>query len=150
MEVENATQAPTPGTAVTKEEAKSYEGSALMSSLDASAFRGLAARLNYLSLDRADLQYAAKEVSKKMSAPREADWAKLKRVARYLVGAPRLVQRFCWQELPAELHTFTDSDWAGDKETRKSTSGDAVTWGEHTLKTWSTTQHVIALSNGEA
>ena len=46
MEVENATPAPTPGTALTKEEAKAYEGSALMSSFDASAFRGLAARLN--------------------------------------------------------------------------------------------------------
>ena len=85
-----------------------------------------------------------------MAAPREADWARLKRVARYLVGAPRLIQKFGWQDLPAELHTFTDSDWAGDKETRKSTSGGAITWGSHTLKTWSTTQHIIALSSGEA
>ena len=150
MGVENATPAPTPGTTFTKEEAKAYEESALMSNPDASAFRGLAARLNYLGLDRADLQYAAKEVAKRMAAPREADWARLKRVARYLVGAPRLIQKFGWQDLPAELHTFTDSDWAGDKETRKSTSGGAITWGSHTLKTWSTTQHIIALSSGEA
>ena len=109
MEIENAAPAPSPGVTYTKEEAKAYEDSALMSKPDASAFLGLAARLNYLSLDRADLQYAAKEVAKKMAAPREADWAKLKRVARYLVGAPRLVQIFCWQDLPAELHTFTDS-----------------------------------------
>ena len=95
MEIENAAPAPTPGATYTKKEAKAYEDSALMSNPDASAFRGLAAKLNYLSLDRADLQYAAKEVAKKMAAPREADWAKLKRVARYLVGAPRLVQIFC-------------------------------------------------------
>ena len=88
-----------------------------------------------MSLDRADVQYAAKEVAKRMAAPREADWAKLKRVARYLAGAPRFVQRFCWQDFPAELHTFTDSDWAGNIETRKSTSGGAITWGNHTVKT---------------
>ena len=61
----------------------------------------------------ADLQYAAKEVAKKIAAPRQADWPKLKRVARYLVGAPRRVQLFSWQELPTKLHTFTDSDRAG-------------------------------------
>ena len=59
------------------------------------------------------------------------------------------MQTFCWQEFLVELHAFTDSDWAGDKETRKSTSGGAVTWGMHTLKTWTTTQQVIALSSGE-
>ena len=95
----------------------------------------MAARLNYLGFDRADLQYAPKEVAQKMAGPREADWAKLKRVARYLVGAPRLVQRFCLQDLPAKLNTFTDSDCAGDKETGKSTSGGAIAWGNHTLKT---------------
>ena len=85
-----------------------------------------------------------------MAQPREADWLKLKRVARYLVGAPTLHQVFEWQEAPTLLHTYTDSDWAGDRETRKSTTGGAVTWGRHTLKTWSTSQSVIALSSWEA
>ena len=48
-----------------------------------------------------------------------------------------------------ELHIYTDSDWAGDRETSKSTYGGAVTWGRHTLKTWATTQAMIALSSGE-
>ena len=132
IEMENVAPAPTLGVVYTKEEAKAYEDSALMSNSDASAFRGLAAMLICLLLDRADLQYAAKEVSKTMAAPREADWAKLKRVASYLVGALRLVQIFCWQVFPAELHTFMDSDWAGDKETKKSSSGGAITWCRHT------------------
>ena len=150
MGMEGAKPAVTPGTAETKEETKAYDKSPELSRRDAAVFRGLAARLNYLSLDRPDLQFSAKEVAKKMSKPREADWAKLKRVAKYLVGAPRLVQQFDWQDLPSNLHTYTDSDWAGDRESRKSTSGGAVTWGRHTLKTWATTQAVIALSSGEA
>ena len=58
-----------------------------------------------------------------------------KRVAKYLVGAARLVQHFEWQLAPVSLHTFTDSEWAGDRESRKSTSGGAISWGRHTLKT---------------
>ena len=76
--------------------------------------------------------------------------AEAERIARHLVGAPRLVQAFEWQDLPTELHKFTDSDWAGDSDTRKSTSGGAITWGWQTLKAWLPTQQVVALSSGEA
>ena len=43
-----------------------------------------------------------------------------------------------------------DSDWAGCKTTKKSTSGGVARWGRSTLKTWATTQSVVALSSGEA
>ena len=45
---------------------------------------------------------------------------------------------------------FTDSDWAGEVESRKSTSGGVMQLGSHVLKTWASTQSVIALSTGEA
>ena len=124
----------TPGAADTKEEAKAYKTSPELSKSDATAFRSLAARLNFLAIDRTDLQFAAKEIAKRMAGPKEANWRRLKEVARYLLGAPRLVQLFEWRALTAQLHTYTDSNWAGDQETRKSTSGSAVTWGQHTLR----------------
>ena len=43
-----------------------------------------------------------------------------------------------------------DSDWAGDKETRKSTSGGIIRLGSHCIKTWSVTQSSPALSSCEA
>ena len=55
-------------------------------------------------------------------------------MAKYLVGAPKLIQVFEWQEFQYRLHTYTDSDWGGDKETRRVTSGGAVPCGLHTLK----------------
>ena len=58
----------------------------------ATKFRGIIARLNYLSMDRPDIQYATREASKRMATPREADWRVLQRIGRYLVGVPRLVQ----------------------------------------------------------
>ena len=66
----------------------------------ATRFRGVVARLNDLSADRADLQYAVKEAAKRMATPRVPDVKLLKRIGRYLKGAPRVVQLFVWQNHP--------------------------------------------------
>ena len=60
---------------------------------EASEFRGVAARANYLALDRMDMQFTAKEICRDMAEPRKSSWEKLKRLARYLVEYPRLVWR---------------------------------------------------------
>ena len=53
--------------------------------------RGVAARSNYLSADRPDMQHAAKEVCRWMSTPTETALLALKRIGRYLEGHSRLV-----------------------------------------------------------
>ncbi len=113
------------------------------------AFRGSAARANYLSADRIDCQFAAKEVCRWMAAPTEQSWAALKRLCRYLVGLPRMVYVYRWQKVQS-VEVFTDTDWAGCPRTRKSTSGGCVLLGSHTIKSWSSTQTSVALSSGEA
>ena len=45
---------------------------------------------------------------------------------------------------------FYDSDWAGCKGSRWSTSGGAMMGGKHVLKTWSSTKAMVALSSAEA
>ena len=45
---------------------------------------------------------------------------------------------------------FSDNDWAGCRETRKSTIGGAIKYGSHTIKTWSKTLASIMLSSAEA
>ena len=101
---------------------------------EASEYSAAAARLNYLALDRPDILFASKECSRRMSAPRNGDWTALKRVVRYLMGKPRLVWRFAWQADPKFLSVFSDSNWAGCHDTRKSTSG-AVSYTHLTLPT---------------
>ena len=49
-------------------------------------FRSLAAMLNFLSSDRSDVQYAAKEVCTKMASPTRGSWKRLKKAGRYLEG----------------------------------------------------------------
>ena len=48
------------------------------------------------------------------------------------------------------LDVYTDSDWAGCRRSRKSTSGGAIMRGGHCIKAWSKTQALIAKSSGEA
>ena len=110
----------------------------------------MAARANFLALDRPDIQFAVKEVARRMARPRWSDWALLKRLARYLVSAPRCVTHFAWQHPQSTVDVFVDADWAGCKKTSRSTSGGAVMVGWHTIKTWSSTQATIALSSGES
>ena len=53
---------------------------------EATEYRGLAARVNYLSLDCPDLQFPVKQCSREMAKPNRGSWRTLKRVARYTLG----------------------------------------------------------------
>ncbi len=136
----------TPGLRVSKEDAQNDKP--LEPHLH-TAFRGAAARANYLAADRIDCQFAAKEVCRWMASPTESAWTALKRLCRYLVGLPRMVYVYDYQSADT-VEAYTDTDWAGRPRTRKSTSGGCVLLGNHTIKIWSSTQASIALSSGEA
>ena len=122
----------------------------LLNDREATRYRALSARLNYLAQDRPDLLYAVKEVARRMSTPTCGDWTLMKRVGRYLIGAPRAIQHFPWQQLQASIDTFVDSDWAGCKSSCRSTSGGVTKIGWHTIRAWSTTQATVAMSSAEA
>ncbi len=113
------------------------------------AFRGAAARGNYLAADRLDAQFACKEVCRYMSQPTTHAWEALKRVCRFFNRTPRLVYEFRQQSV-SHVDVYTDTDWAGCPKTRKSTSGGCVMLGGHAVKHWSSTQQSISLSSGEA
>ena len=92
-------------------------------------FQSVAARLNYLSLDRPDLGFSVKELMRKMSAPLASDLVALKRCVRYLLSIPRLAYLYQWTPLSKELIIYADANWAGCLCTRKSTAGGVITWG---------------------
>ena len=85
-----------------------------------------------------------------MSKPRVKDMRKLVRLGKYLIGRERYVLKFDYQGEVKKLDVWTDTDYAGCRETRKSTSGGTIHFGKHQLKFWSSTQKIIALSSGEA
>ena len=118
--------------------------------LDPRLYRSICARANFLSLDRPDIQFSVKECCRAMSNPTCQSWDSLKRVGRHLAKSLRLVQMFEFQDNADVVDVFTDSDFAGDTVSRKSTSGGALLLGKHCVRTWSKTQDTIALSSGEA
>ena len=148
LEVQGKDSVVTPGTKI-RAEVPEGNGGKLLDAERVTKYRALAARANYLALDRPDLSFAAKECCRRMVEPREVDWSALRRVARYLRKSPRLVYEYPWQA-ESGLTVFVDSDFAGCNQTRKSTSGDCVMSGRHLLKHWSSTQKTLALSSGEA
>ena len=117
---------------------------------EATSFRALAARVTYLAQDCADIQFPAKEICREMSEPTPASWKKLKALARFLIRRGAVVLKFERQRDGLPIVVFTDSDWAGCRRTRRSTSGGAIMIGGHCVRTWSTTQAPIALSSAEA
>ena len=48
------------------------------------------------------------------------------------------------------IEPYVDSDWAGCRKSRKSTSGGVIYFGGVAVRAWSSNQNVIALSSGEA
>ena len=90
----------TPGeTKDVKEEEGEEQG---LRGADATLFRALVARANYLAQDRTDIAFAVKELCRRMSSPREGDWKGLKRLGRYLVDKRRLICEFKYQHKPAK------------------------------------------------
>ena len=143
-----AKAAPTPGTSAT--------GATMTDALDeltkeeAALFRSVAGRAQYLAMDRKDIQYSVKEIMQHMSNPNKLGMARLKRLGRYLIDAGSYQQLYKYQDMPSEVTVLADSDWAGDKVSRKSTSSGDLFFGNHLLESYSSTQQVIALSSGEA
>ena len=116
------------------------------------SFRMLAARLNYMAQDNPFLQFPAKEICRNMAKPTASDFGKVKKLVRFLKGVGEVKFWYEWQsEREAQKITvIVDSDWAGCKETRKSTSGGVMKIGRHVGRTWSSTQPTAATSSGEA
>ena len=121
-----------------------------LSPSDATCYRRITARANFMAQDRPDIQFTVKCLGSFMAKPTKGAWARLKRLGMLLKNYPRYIIKYRWQKTGYILNAFTDSDWAGDIVSRKSTSGGMVNLGDHTLKSWASTQHVVALSSGEA
>ena len=121
--------------------------------LDAAAsttYRALAARTNYLAMDRPDIGYATKELCRHFQQPTKESVEALKRLVKYLVGRPRLVWFYPMQAGNNRQDVFVDTDYGGCHTTRRSTSGGEIVHGTHLIKHWATTQSTVALSSAEA
>ena len=120
-----------PGQKRSKEEEHDEEG---LTGPEATKYRALTARAMFLAQDRTDIGFAVKELSRKMSKPREMGTKDLKRLGRYLIGRERMILEFKRQDRNSIVDVWTDTDYAGCPGTRQSTSGGSVMLGSHMTK----------------
>jgi hypothetical protein len=102
---------------------------------DASFFRSIAGVLQYLTLTRPDIAYAVQQLCLHMHAPHDIHVAMLKRVLRYIKGTPQIGIQLRAMTSPT-LTAYSDADWPGCPDTRRSTSGFCVFLGD-ALVSWS-------------
>jgi hypothetical protein len=116
---------------------------------DASQFRSIAGALQYLTFTRPDIAYVVQQICLHMHDPREPHLTTMKRILRYLRGTPDfgLLLR---HSSSSDLVAYTNADWDGCPETRRSTSGYVVFLRDN-LVSWSATrQTIVSHSSAEA
>ncbi|XP_069148310.1 secreted RxLR effector protein 161-like [Solanum lycopersicum] len=111
-------------------------------------YRSIVGGLHYLAVTRPDIQYAVNRVSQSMHAPTEQNFQALKRILRYLKGSLRRGLLFTKGNL--ELSVYSDSDWANDKDDRRSTTGYLLFLGPNLISWCTKKQTRVSLSSTEA
>ena len=84
--LEGAKPADTP--MIVSQSSKKDSDSRALSMRDATLYRRLVAKLNYLAMDRPHIRYAASTMGSQASSPKDADMVRLIRVVRFLIGRP--------------------------------------------------------------
>ncbi|KAJ7961715.1 Retrovirus-related Pol polyprotein from transposon TNT 1-94 [Quillaja saponaria] len=90
--------------------------------VDRERYQRLVGRLIYLSHTRPDIAYAVSVVSQFMHDPRSDHLDAVHRILRYLKSAPGKGLLF-ENNRSLKLEAYTDADWAGSLDDRRSTSG---------------------------
>ena len=101
---------------------------------DPHVYRSMVGALHYLTFTRPDISFVVHQVFQYMSTPTTTHLAAAKRVLRYIRGTFNHGIKFT--PSPLHLSSYTDADWVGDPDNRRSTSGFLVYWGNNVV-TWS-------------
>jgi Reverse transcriptase (RNA-dependent DNA polymerase) len=112
-------------------------------------YRQVVGALQYATLTRPDITFSVNKLSQFMHAPTTTHWSAVKRILRFLQGTLHhgiLIQ----PATELQIHAYSDADWAGSVDDRKSTSGFCIFLGPN-LVSWSAKkQNTVSRSSTEA
>lgn len=116
---------------------------------DSTKYRQLIGSLQYLSIKRPDFAYSINKLAQYMHCPTKNHWTQLKRVLRYLKG---IIHHGLFLNKKSSLHltAFSDADWGGNLDDRKSTTGYIFFLGSNPVSWKSSKQKSIARFSIEA
>lgn len=113
-------------------------------------YREAIGSLMYLCVaTRPDITFAVNLTSRHLEKPTKIHWNAVKRILKYLKGTVGYGIKFKRNQ-ERRLLAYSDSDYAGELETRRSTTGYAVKFGTGIISWSSQRQQAVALSTTEA
>jgi len=116
---------------------------------DKVCYQRLLGKLIYLTHTRSNIASTVSVVSQFMHAPSIEHMNAVHRILRYLKNAPGKGLMYSKNEAPT-IEGYTDTDWDGDRSTRRSTLG-YFTFVEGNLVTWrSKKQNIVSRLSAEA
>lgn len=117
--------------------------------VDSTQFKSLVGSLRYLTCTRPDILFAVGLISRFMEEPTTKHLEIAKRILRYIKGTVDYGMFYSTSE-DFKLVGYSDSDWAGDKDDGRSTTGFIFFLGNNAF-TWSSKkQPIVTLSSCEA
>lgn len=112
-------------------------------------YRKIVGSLVYLTSIRPDIMYALSIVLRFMREPSKLHYVAFKRILKYVKGTKYFGVLY-HKNKDSELVGYTDSDWAGSLDDRKSTSGYGFFIGKNIISWSSKKQKTVALLTAEA
>ncbi|KAM1246265.1 hypothetical protein ACFX2J_042353 [Malus domestica] len=111
-------------------------------------YRSIVGALQYVTFTRPDIAFSVNQCCQFMHSPMTSHVVAVKRILRYLSGTLDYGLSF----KPGKLHlqAYSDADWAGDPNDRRSTSGHIVYFGSSPISWASKKQHTVSRSSTEA
>jgi hypothetical protein len=116
---------------------------------DISAYRRLIGRLLYLTTTRPDITFIVQQLSQFISKPTQVHYQAACRVIRYLKGSPGHGLMFS-RDSKLQIFGFSDADWAGCLDTRKSVTGMCFFLGTSLISWHTKKQTIVSRSSSEA
>ncbi|KAK1434088.1 hypothetical protein QVD17_11006 [Tagetes erecta] len=123
-------------------------------------YRQMVGALQYVTLSRPDVSFAVNKVCQFMHAPTENHWSAVKRILRYLLGTSNhglLIKRASGSTLHAftdahwqDIQAYSDADWAGCPDDRRSTGGFAIYLGSNLISWTARKQRTVSRSSTES
>jgi hypothetical protein len=101
----------------------------------ATKYRSVVGALQYVTLTRPNIVFAVNKVCQFLHNPTDVHWTTVKRILRYLGGTLGVGIKIC-NSSSLLVSAFSDADWGGCPDDRRSTGGFAVFLGSN-LVSWS-------------
>jgi histone deacetylase 1/2 len=132
----------------TSEKLSVHEGD-LLGPNDATQYRSIVGALQYLTLTRPDISFSVNKVCQFLHAPTTIHWAAVKRILRYIKHTTKLGLKI-GKTTSLLVSGFSDADWAGSFDDRRSTGGFAIFLGSNLVSWNARKQATVSRSSTEA